>query len=188
LAETRQERSMMDPVKNNNAEHEEDNKTEEESRQQSEDKTCPPSSSPDVVDVPTFSDMALAGFLSNFKLELTHVAQEMRNLTDEQTKLLEKVGEHNGIIQSSPDMHQLATVMDEMKSGMDRLSKLKHEMVVVHDRSEKLRSRAEKLDAFCKNAQKKEDDLVAKMEKPPESSSSTSTTTSTSTTATTDPS
>jgi len=117
-------------------------------------------------DLSVFPDAAVSGFLDNFKLELTHVSQEIASLTDEQNKLLEKVGEHNNVIQSSPDLSQLVKVMDDMKVGMERLTKLRHEMTVVHDRSEKLRSRAEKVESFCKTQQKKEEDLVAKMDKP----------------------
>lgn len=123
------------------------------------------STSPTPPTMQPFPDVVVSGFLDNFKLELTHVSQEIRNLTDEQSKLLEKVGEHNGVLQNSPDMTQLIAVMDEMKGGMDRLARLRHDMSVVHERSEKLRNRAEKLESFCKNAQKKEDDLVAKLDK-----------------------
>jgi len=116
--------------------------------------------------LPTFSDPAINGFLDNFKLELTQVCQEIGDLTGKQNELLEKVGEHNDVIQNGPELVQLIKVMEDMKGGMDRLSKLRNEMTVVHDRSEKLKNRAEKLEAFCKSAQKKEDDLVAKMDKP----------------------
>jgi DNA repair exonuclease SbcCD ATPase subunit len=140
--------------------------TEEQVAKEKSDESSQDPENPPNATAPTtsFPDKAVAGFLDNFKLELTHVSQEIHNLTNEQSSLLEKVGEHNGVIQNSPDLSQL---MEEMKGGMDRLSKLRHEMNVVHERSEKLRSRAEKLEVVCKSAQKKEDDLVAKLEKGP---------------------
>jgi flagellar motility protein MotE (MotC chaperone) len=121
--------------------------------------------------VPTFSENAVNGFLDNFKMELNQVSQELKSLTDKQTELLEEVSEHNEVMQSSPELSQLIKLMEEMKGGMDRLSRLRHDMTVVHDRSEKLKNRAEKLETVCKSAQKKEEDLVAKMDK---SSTSTS--------------
>jgi len=118
-----------------------------------------------IAAVPSFPDNAVNGFLDNFKFELNHVSQELKSLTDKQTELLEQVAEHNTEVQNSPEMAHLMKVMEDMKSGMDRLSKLRQDMNVVHDRSEKLKNRAEKLESFCKTAQKREDDLVAKMDK-----------------------
>ncbi len=161
----------MDPIEIPNKIKKEEQKTDESQQphnnpeeSQQEDSSALTIST--TAELSTFSDVAVAGFLDNFKLELTNVSQEIRNLTDEQNKLLDKVGEHNTTLQKNPDMTQLIAVMDEMKGGMDRLSMLRQDMSIVHERSIKLRGRAEKLENFCKNAHKKEDDLVAKMVKP----------------------
>jgi len=127
---------------------------------------------PDVVDG-SFPEAAVNGLLKHFKMELTHVSSEISQLTGKQEELLEKVETHNKELEGSPEMAELAKVMNEMKMGLDRLTKLRQDMNTVHERSEKLKQRAEKLETVRQTAERREDELVAKME-PPQSASSSS--------------
>ncbi|CAL8074687.1 unnamed protein product [Orchesella dallaii] len=121
---------------------------------------------PDVVEG-LFPEAAVNGLLKHFKMELTHVSSEIRQLTGKQDELLEKVETHNQELEASLEMGELAKVMNEMKMGLERLTKLRQDMNTVHDRSEKLKQRAEKLVTVRQTAERKEEELVAKMEPPP---------------------
>ncbi|CAG7816617.1 unnamed protein product [Allacma fusca] len=112
----------------------------------------------------TIPPAAVAGLLQSCGNELTEVQKELKELTGKQNEMITQIGEHNQMFQNSPQLQELKELMENMKSGLEKLTLVRQEMATIQDRSEKLKERAERLSGLRRAAERREEELVAQLD------------------------
>ncbi|KAK2577523.1 hypothetical protein KPH14_003614 [Odynerus spinipes] len=99
----------------------------------------------DIVDFSKVTENLAAGILAIYRPPLEKVKKDLNELTSKQTVLLNQMQRENKNLQDVLQDTDLNEMFSTIKSYQGKLVNIKKEMIVIHDRTFKLKKRALRL-------------------------------------------